>query len=81
MGERRKRFKWIEGVYVLEENGKSRWDHWADLEEAIRRWGEKNYVVMKCVDSKRSAVYNTKRAKPFVKGHKSYVDPEVVEFA
>lgn len=81
MGERSKRFDWIEGGYVLEEGGKSQWDRWLDLEQAIREWGEKRYVLLKCVDSKRSTVYNTKRAKPFVKGHKSYVDPKLVDFA
>ena len=76
-----KRFLWRGGGYLLHEDGNSRWERWADLEKEIRLWGEKNYIMLRCVDSKRSEAYNRGRSRPFVEGHKSYVNPAVTDFA
>ena len=80
-GIRSARFTWKDGGFILDKGGENQWDGWANAERSIKRWSESQYVLLKCVDSKRSEIYNTKRPKPFVRGHKSYVDPNIVEFA
>ena len=81
MGKMDSSYSWTEGGFQLEKDLGLHWENWDDLERDIRSWAQKDYILLRCVDSKRADIYNNKREKPFVKGHKSYIDPVLTEFA
>ena len=81
MGKMDSSYNWTKGGFQLEKDLGPHWENWDDLERDIRSWAQKDYILLRCVASKRADIYNNKRGKPFVKGHKSYIDPVLTEFA